>query len=193
MLFSDGSTAPVGRALPTGSRAWTWRRRVDFTSANSLLLRKEAFEQVGGFDEGFHPAYYEDLDLALALRSKGWHWLYDGRSSIRHQESASTTTHYKHWLFARNVERIRSKWGDVLAGQLPRPDGGGPDGPVPHTIRPHVELARGNPPRVLIVDDMLPVRGLGAGAVLMHELALQSADRFGLLDQGRPSTRAPTR
>ena len=43
-----------------------------------------------------------------------------------------------------------------------------------------MELARGNPPRVLIVDDMLPVRGLGAGAVLMHELALQAEDRFSL-------------
>lgn len=181
VLFEDGSTAPVGRGLPPGSRDYLFRRRVDYTSANSLLLRKEAFEQVGGFDEGYYPAYYEDLDLALSLRSAGFAWLYDGRSSIRHQESASTTTHYKHWLFSRNIERIRSKWGPLLEGQLPRPEGGGPDGPIPHTLLPHIELARGNPPQVLIVDDMLPVRGLGAGAVLMHELALQAGlDRYSL-------------
>jgi GT2 family glycosyltransferase/glycosyltransferase involved in cell wall biosynthesis len=174
VLFDDGSTAPVGRGLPPGSGAYAYRRQVDYTSANSLLLRKTAFEQVGGFDEGFHPAYYEDVDLALSLRTAGWQWLYDGRSRIRHQESASTTTHYKHWLFARNIERIRSKWSSVLAGQLERPPGGGPDGPEPATIRAHVERARGNPPKVLVVDDMLPVRGLGAGAVLMHELALQA-------------------
>ncbi len=181
VLFEDGSTAPVGRGLPAGSGAYGFRRRVDFTSANSLLIRKDVFTDVGGFDHGFYPAYYEDLDLALTLRKAGWSWLYDGRSRIRHQESSSTTTHYKHWLFSRNVERIRSKWGDELNNQLPRPDGGGPDGPIPVTLLPSIELARGNPPKVLIVDDMLPVRGLGAGAVLMHELALQAGlDRYAL-------------
>ena len=181
VLFDDGSTAPVGRGLPPGDASYAFRRRVDYTSANSLLVRRSAFDDIGGFDEGYYPAYYEDLDLALTLRKAGWSWLYDGRSRIRHQESASTTTHYKHWLFSRNVERIRSKWGDVLAGQLPRPDGGGPDGPIPVTLLPAIERARGNPPKVLIVDDMLPVRGLGAGAVLMHELALQAGlDRYSL-------------
>jgi GT2 family glycosyltransferase len=181
VLFDDGSTAPVGRGLPAGSGAWTFRRQVDFTSANSLLLRRSAFEQVGGFDPGFYPAYYEDVDLALALRSAGSRWLYDGRSQIRHQESSSTTTHFKHWLFARNISRIRDKWAAPLAGQLSRPPGGGPDGPEPSTIRPHIERARGNPPRVLVVDDMLPLPGLGAGMVLMHELAREAGlDRYAL-------------
>ena len=43
VLFDDGSTAPVGRGLPPGSGAYAFRRRVDFTSANSLLLRRTAF------------------------------------------------------------------------------------------------------------------------------------------------------
>ena len=181
VLFDDASTAPVGRGLPAGSGAWAFRRTVDFTSANSLLLRASAYEQVGGFDEGYYPAYYEDLDLALALRAAGWSWLYDGRSRIRHQESASTTTSYKHWLFSRNVERVRSKWGAALARQLPRPPGGGPDGPEPATLLPAIALARGGPPQVLVVDDLLPLPGLGAGAVLMHELALQAGlDRYAL-------------
>ena len=181
VLFDDASTAPVGRGLPAGSGAWAFRRTVDFTSANSLLLRASAYQQVGGFDEGYYPAYYEDLDLALALREAGWSWLYDGRSRIRHQESASTTTHYKHWLFARNVERVRRKWAGQLERQLPRPAGGGPDGPEPATLLPAIALARGGPPRVLVVDDLLPLPGLGAGAVLMHELALQAGlDRYAL-------------
>ena len=181
VLFDDGSTAPVGRGLPAGSGAWSFRRRVDFTSANSLLLRACAYAEVGGFDEDYYPAYYEDLDLALALRAAGWSWLYDGRSRIRHQESASTTTHYKHWLFARNVERVRSKWAESLQDQLPRPAGGGPDGPEPASLLPGIDRARGSLPKVLVVDDLLPLPGLGAGAVLMHELALQSGlDRYTL-------------
>jgi GT2 family glycosyltransferase len=181
VLFDDATTAPVGRGLPPGSAAWTFRRQVDFTSANSLLLRRSAYDDVGGFDEGYFPAYYEDVDLALALRAKGWTWLYDGRSEIRHHESASSVTHFKHFLFDRNVERVREKWGDQLAGQLPRPPGGGPDGPEPSTLRPAIERARGNPPRVLVVDDMLPIPSLGAGFVLMHDLAVQAGlDRYAL-------------
>lgn len=181
VLFDDATTAPVGRGLAAGSAAWTFRRQVDFTSANSLLLRRSAYDDVGGFDEGYFPAYYEDVDLALALRAHGWTWLYDGRSTIRHHESASSVTHFKHFLFARNVERVRSKWALELAEQRPRPEGGGPDGPAPESLRPAIERARGDLPRVLVVDDMLPIPSLGAGFVLMHDLAVQAGlDRYAL-------------
>ena len=49
------------------------------------------------------------------------------RYRIRHQESCSTTTHVKHWLFARNIERIRMTWAAQLAERLPRSPGGVPD------------------------------------------------------------------
>lgn len=181
VLFDDGSTAPVGRGLPAGSAAYGFRRRVDFTSANSLLLRASAFAQVGGFDEGYFPAYYEDVDLALALRAAGHSWLYDGRSRIGHHESSSTVTHFKHFLFERNIERVRAKWADALAGQPTRPPGGGPDGPEPSSLRPAIARARGDLPRVLVIDDMLPVPSLGAGFVLMHDFAAQAGlERFAL-------------
>lgn len=181
VLFDDASTAPVGRGLPAGSTAYGYRRQVDFTSANSVLVRAAAFAEVGGFDDGYFPAYYEDVDVALALRAAGWSWLYDGRSVIGHHESASTITHFKHFLFARNVQRVREKWAPVLAEQLPRPAGGGPDGPEPASLLPAIARARGHLPRVLVIDDMLPVPSLGAGFVLMHDLAKQAGlDRYAL-------------
>ena len=39
------------------------------------LFRVAAWREVGGQDESFH-MYYEDVDLALALRDKGWRSLY---------------------------------------------------------------------------------------------------------------------
>ncbi len=41
-----------------------------FTAA-CMLLRREAFDGVGGFDEGYK-LYFEDADLALRLRAAGW-------------------------------------------------------------------------------------------------------------------------
>jgi len=174
VLFSDGSTAPVGRGLPAGSTAWSFVRKVDYCSANSLLVRRTVFDEVGGFDSRYFPAYYEDTDLALAMRTAGYSILYDGRSRIRHLESQSTTTHFKHFLFRRNVEKLREKWRSELAKQLPRPAGGGPDGPVPETLLPAIARARGDLPRVLVVDDMLPIRSLGAGFVLTHNLGAEA-------------------
>jgi O-antigen biosynthesis protein len=181
VLFDDGSTAPVGRGLPAGSTSWSFVRKVDYTSANSLLVRRDVFEAIGGFDPRYYPAYYEDTDLALALRAAGHTILYDGRSRIRHLESVNTTTHFKHFLFRRNVAQLREKWPAELAKQLPRPAGGGPDGPPPASLLPAIDRARGDLPRVLVVDDMLPVRALGAGFVLMHNLAVEAGvDHYAL-------------
>jgi N-acetylglucosaminyl-diphospho-decaprenol L-rhamnosyltransferase len=43
----------------------------EFLQASALLVRREAFEEVGGFDEGFF-MYGEDADLCARLRDAGW-------------------------------------------------------------------------------------------------------------------------
>jgi GT2 family glycosyltransferase len=44
---------------------------VESLGATAILLRREAFESVGGFDEGFF-LYGEDLDLCRRLREASW-------------------------------------------------------------------------------------------------------------------------
>lgn len=46
-------------------------------------MRRTAFEQVEGFDEGFRRAYREDSDIALRLLDAGWH-LENGRRITIH-------------------------------------------------------------------------------------------------------------
>lgn len=44
---------------------------VESLAATALLVRRSAFEEVGGFDEGYF-LYSEDLDLCRRLRQAGW-------------------------------------------------------------------------------------------------------------------------
>jgi GT2 family glycosyltransferase len=46
-------------------------RDVTYASAACWLVRRSAFETIGGFDPLFVPAYYEDVDLALRLADVG--------------------------------------------------------------------------------------------------------------------------
>jgi N-acetylglucosaminyl-diphospho-decaprenol L-rhamnosyltransferase len=52
-------------------RARTAPREGEFLQASALLVRREAFEEIGGFDESFF-MYGEDADLSARLREAGW-------------------------------------------------------------------------------------------------------------------------
>jgi GT2 family glycosyltransferase len=57
--------------------------------AAAALYRRNAFEEVGGFDEQFF-CYFEDVDLAFRLRLRGYRCLYVHSAVVRHVSSASS-------------------------------------------------------------------------------------------------------
>ncbi|WP_276957944.1 glycosyltransferase family 2 protein [Allomeiothermus silvanus] len=59
-----------------------------YITGASMLLRREALEQVGLLDEGFF-MYWEDADLSFRLRQKGWMVAVAPESKVLHKESAS--------------------------------------------------------------------------------------------------------
>ena len=81
--------APGPRSRGAGAVAWTT------ASACALLVRREAWDAVGGFDEDYHPAYYEDVDFCLALEAAGYEVWVDPRSDVVHAESASSAPPFK--------------------------------------------------------------------------------------------------
>ena len=56
----------------------------------ALCVRREAFEQVGGWDERFF-MYGEDTDLGLRLREQGWRLRYEPSAIVQHAGRASST------------------------------------------------------------------------------------------------------
>jgi GT2 family glycosyltransferase len=56
---------------------------VPWVSGAAMLARREAWSQVGGFDENFF-MYFEDNDLCLRMRKQGWEVWYNPTVAITH-------------------------------------------------------------------------------------------------------------
>lgn len=85
-------------------------------TAACMVVRREAFEEVGGFDEGF-PVAFNDVDFCLRLRQAGWRIVYTPHAQLCHHESVSRgkeDTTSKKARFDSEVQRMRERWLDVL-------------------------------------------------------------------------------
>jgi N-acetylglucosaminyl-diphospho-decaprenol L-rhamnosyltransferase len=66
----------------------TDRRPAGWLSGACLLLRRAAFDAVGGFDESYF-MFFEDLDLGERLRDAGWLNLYVPQARVTHVQGVS--------------------------------------------------------------------------------------------------------
>ncbi len=65
---------------------------VDWVSGACFVVRRSAFEQVGGFDEAYF-MYAEDVDLCWRLRQSGWSAAYVPTAEVTHRQGVSTDHH----------------------------------------------------------------------------------------------------
>jgi GT2 family glycosyltransferase len=64
---------------------------VDWVSGACMLVRRPAFEEVGGFDEGYW-MYWEDADLCRRLSDRGWTTMLCVEATARHSTGSSGTS-----------------------------------------------------------------------------------------------------
>jgi len=106
---------------------------VPWAAASSLLVRREAFEDIQGFDDGFF-MYFEDIDFCLRLRHAGWKVFFDPRVTLVHHRGASAehdmSASQRHYRASqlRFWEKHRGPWARrlvhlylALRGQAPEP------------------------------------------------------------------------
>ncbi|WP_199792799.1 glycosyltransferase [Melaminivora suipulveris] len=99
------------RALPTPAALLRRRllglgdARVDWVNAACLVLPRQAWEAVGGFDERYH-MYCEDVDLSLRLRLAGWA-LARAPTRVLHVGQRASRRHPQHlWWHLRSMVRL---------------------------------------------------------------------------------------
>ena len=111
----DGNTWPFVD-VPGEPQANAFTRRVEYASAACLLVRRAAFDEVGGFDVVYGIGYFEDVELALDLADLGLAIGYVPQSRVRHVRNASSDLETATARSAVNRKIFLDRWSDVIAG-----------------------------------------------------------------------------
>ncbi len=118
IIWRDGRVRQYGDGDRSNRPEYNFRRTVDYASAACLLVRRSAFISVGGFDPGFAPVYYEDVDLCLALGAGPGRVVYQPRSVVEHVRGASSNGGV-HTRVDRNRRLLRARWQSILDRRPP--------------------------------------------------------------------------
>ena len=81
-------------------------RAVDWVSGACFLVRRSAFEQVGGFDEAYF-MYAEDVDLCWRLGRAGWRVAYAAAAEVTHLQGVSTDRHPYRMIYEHHRSLLR--------------------------------------------------------------------------------------
>lgn len=184
LVYPDGMLQEAGGIIWNDASGWNfgWRddpekpeynyvKEVDYISGASIMVRRDLWEEAGGFDDAYAPAYFEDADLAFRARSLGYRVVYQPRSVVVHFEGVSHGKDLSSGIKAYqevNKNRFLERWRDVLARDH-------------FTQRESVFLARDRSKHkkvVLVIDHYVPMYDRDAGSFFMYSLlrALKALD-----------------
>jgi GT2 family glycosyltransferase/glycosyltransferase involved in cell wall biosynthesis len=155
-VFQNGSARAYGKYADQADPMFNQLREVDYCSAACLYAKRKVLDCVGGFDSRYSPAYYEDTDLAFAVREAGFKVLYEPRSTVIHHEySTSGGT-----AFARmeaNRTKFLEKWAEPLKRQQ-------------RNLWEAVSVSQRE--KILVIDNIVPAQDRSSGGNRLFEFLL---------------------
>jgi GT2 family glycosyltransferase len=171
IVWSDASCLGYARGAAAEAFEAMFRRDVDYGSGAFLLTRRALWTRLGGFDEAFAPAYYEETDYCMRLQAAGYRVVYDPEAVVDHFEFGSEGKSGDGVdAMVRNQARFKARHGAVLERRhLP---------PVPENILAARTAASRPRPRLLVLDNEVPLAAGGAGYPRAQEM-LDAATQAG--------------
>ena len=158
IVFSDGSCRGLGRRMPPNHHLFNFEHSVDYVSGAFLATTLSTMQRLGGFDERYSPAYYEETDLCFRAHSLNIPVIYSPSIVIRHIEyGSSSTSEQVIAQMTRNKVIFRDSHCARLNNHLHPSDYIEDD--IVCLLHGHL----GNGPKILFIDDRIPQANLGSG------------------------------
>jgi GT2 family glycosyltransferase len=91
--------------------------KVEQAAAAAIMIRRDAYESVGGFDERFYPAWYEDVDFCVRLKEKGWEIYFLPTAAFLHEGGYSAdalgSEKFAHAYYGNQMRYAQKHFGFV--------------------------------------------------------------------------------
>ncbi len=117
IIWNDASGWNYGRMDSPAKPEYCYCKEVDYISGASIMIRRSFWDEVGGFDERYAPAYYEDTDLAFEAASRGYKVVFHPHSVVTHFEGQSHGTDEAFGIKTcqtKNRLKFKDKWKSKL-------------------------------------------------------------------------------
>lgn len=161
VVFADGSAWNYGRFDNPDHPRYSYLRDADYCSGAAIAIPRGLFESLGGFDTRYSPAYYEDTDLAFAVRAAGRRVLYQPFACVVHKEGATAGTDTGSGVKSYQIDNGRKfslKWKQALQAQ-----------PAPGKA-PAPAMLHAGKRQVLIIDALTPQPDRDSGSLRLSNL-----------------------
>ncbi len=122
IVWNDASRTGYGRYDDPAKPDYNYIKDVDCVCGAAMIVRKSLWDKLGGFDERFAPAYFEDTDLAFSVRKMGCRVVYQPLSAVVHFELESIGAGEaagQERLREENRARFLEKWKNELTEHFP--------------------------------------------------------------------------
>ncbi|ASL01634.1 glycosyltransferase [Xanthomonas citri] len=155
VVFGDGSAWSYGRFESSEDPCYAYVRAMDYCSGAAIALPRTLLHTLGGLDRRYMPAYYEDTDLAFAVRAAGYQVLVQPASVVVHDRTNETKTGS---VVAEHQRQFAKKWALQLGKQVQQP------------VLPGPALLHRHQRQVLILDECVPQPDRDSGSLRQFNL-----------------------
>ena len=161
IIFDNGGAYNYGRNQDSNDPNYCFSREADYISGASIGIARELWENFGGFDVHFLPAYCEDVDLAFKVRQADRKVWYQPFSRVVHYEGITHGRDIKSGIKAyqiENLNKIRLRYSKKLAEHAS----------TNTSIHEAANFRRKQ--RMLVVDALTPTPDRDSGSIMTAEV-----------------------
>ncbi|WP_161962012.1 glycosyltransferase [Xanthomonas campestris] len=160
VVFGDGSAWSYGRFESAEDPRYAYVRQMDYCSGAAIALPRALLQTLGGLDRRYMPAYYEDTDLAFAVRAAGHSVLVQPASVVVHDPADRPQLTQQDGNTQHDAHRASfvAKWKRALSAKVALPCA-----LVPALVHRHQR-------QILILDECVPQPDRDSGSLRQFNL-----------------------